>query len=382
MKHLLFCFIITGLVSNAFSQQVAKADEALLLEYYQNQRFSDAADYLKKTYPEPVTDQKVLTQLAYTSQMAGKLLDAEGYYQRIYNNDSTNTTVLFNLGAINIRRGNNLKAEGFYKKIAQRDTTNFVVYKQLAAISQGKGELQDQLSYLIKANRLNPAEPDVASDLSDQYVLLKKFTDADSVLNKAIIADPENSVLLLSRLKLLYSQGKWEDAKNTAIQLTQLGDQSGYVLTKLGIAYYNLKDYECAIETLAGISDMEQNETSFYIAALAYKALKHQTEATQYLARAINAGISPNIADYYSEMADSFDTLKNLKMAVFAYEKSLQFEERSITLYMLATLYDTELHNKKMAKFYYKKYIAADPPKKEGKYLAYAQSRVSALSLH
>src|SRR6185503_6913072 len=382
MKKLLFCIILTGLISTACSQQAATADEALLLEYYQNQRFSDAADYLKKTYPEPVTDTKVLTQLAYTSQMAGKLADAEGYYQRIYNRDSTNTTVLFNLGAINIRRGNSLKAEGFYKKIAQRDTTICMVYTQLAAISHAKGNEEDQLKYLVKANRLNPAEPDVASDLSDEYVLLKKFADADSVLAKAIAADAENSVLLLSRLKLVYSQGKWEDAKNTAIQLTQLGDQSGYVLTKLGIAYYNLKDDVCAIETLAEISDMEQNETTFYITALAYKALKRQAEATDYFARAINAGISPNTADYYSEMADSFETLKNYKMAAFGYEKSLEYETKPITYYLLATLYDSELKNKKMAKFYYKKYISADPPKKEQQYLAYAHSRVNALSLH
>jgi tetratricopeptide (TPR) repeat protein len=382
MKWICLNLITICLIQTAFAQQPAKVDEALLLEYYQNQRFADAADYLKKTYPEPVTDTKILTQLAYTSQMAGKLADAEGYYLRIFNADSSNTTVLFNLGAINIRRGNNLKAEGFYKKIAQRDTTNFMVYKQLATISQVKGDLTNQLHYLEKANRLNPAEPDVASDLSDQYVLLKKFTEADSVLSKAIAADPENSVLLLSRLKLLYSQGKWENAKNTAIQLKQLGDESGYVLTKLGIAYYNLKDYVCAIETLADISDMEQSETSFYIAALAYKALKRQTEATDYLARAINAGISPNIADYYSEMADSFEILKNYRMAVFAYEKGLQFQERPITYYLLANLYDTELKNKKMARLFYKKYIASDPPKKESKYLAYAQSRINALALH
>ena len=382
MKRVSLSLITICLISTAYAQQPAKPDEALLLEYYQNQRFADAADYLKKTYPEPVTDTKALTQLAYTSQMAGKLADAEGYYQRIYNSDSTNTTVLFNLGAINIRRGNNLKAEGYYKMIAQRDTTNFMVYKQLATISQAKGDMANQFMYLVRANHLNPAEPDVASDLSDQYVLLKKYPEADSVLSKAIVADPENSVLLLSRLKLVYSEGKWEDAKNTAIKLKALGDESGYVLTKLGIAYYNLKDYVCAIETLAEISDMEQNETSFYIAALAYKALKRQADATQYLALAINAGISPNIADYYSEMADSFDTLKNLKMAVFAYEKSSQFAEKPITFYLLATLYDTELKNKKMAKFYYKKYIAADPPKKEGKYMAYAQSRIKTLSVH
>jgi tetratricopeptide (TPR) repeat protein len=286
---------------------------------------------------------------------------------------------LFNLGAINIRRGNNLKAEGYYKQIAQRDTTNFMVYKQLATISKIKGDTTDQFMYLTRANRLNPAEPDVASDLSDVYVEKKKYVNADSVLSKAISADPENSVLLRSRLNLVYSQNQWENVKNTALELNHIGDQSGYVLVKLGIAYYNLKDYACSIETLAGMSDMEQTETSYYVIALAYKALNRQTEVTDYLARAINAGISPNIADYYAAMADSFDLLKNYKMTIFAYEKALQFEEKPITFYLLATVYDNELKNKKMAKLYYKKYIAADPPKKEGKYLAYAQVRVEAL---
>ena len=382
MKHICFTFILVNLISAAFGQQPAKADEALLLEYYQSQRFAEAADYLKKTYPEPVTDTQVLTQLAYTSQMAGKLTDAESYYQRIYDKDSTNTTVLFNLGAINIRRGNNLKAEAFYKKIAQRDTSSFMVYKQLVLIASDQGDHVSYLNYLVKASGLNTAEPDVASDLSDEYVTLQRPNDADTVLSKAIAADPENAVLLLSRLKRVYSQAKWEDTKNTALQLKKLGNQSGYVLTKLGIAYYNLKDFVCTIECLADISDAEQSETSFYIAALAYKALKHQTEATQYLAKAINAGISPNIAGYYSEMADSFENLDNFKMALFAYQKALQFDEKPITFYMIASIYDTDLRDKKMARLYYRKYVADKPPKKQGKYLAYAQSRINALSLH
>jgi hypothetical protein len=74
---LLFCF-----GASAFAQQ--KADDALLLESYQDQHFGDALDYLKKRYPEPVTDLRALSGLAYTSQMAGKLADAESYYQRIY----------------------------------------------------------------------------------------------------------------------------------------------------------------------------------------------------------------------------------------------------------------------------------------------------------
>jgi hypothetical protein len=54
-----------------------KVDDALLLDYYQNQRFAEAADYLKTVYTEPITDLKALSQLAYTANMAGRLPEAE-----------------------------------------------------------------------------------------------------------------------------------------------------------------------------------------------------------------------------------------------------------------------------------------------------------------
>jgi len=376
---LLFLFFLL-LDITVFAQSATKPDDALLLEYYQNQRFADAADYLRKTYPEPITDTKVVARLAYTSQMAGKSVDAEGYYQRIYNLDSTNTAVLYNLGAINIKRGNNLKAELYYKKILQKDTTNFMVYKQLAGISLEKGDQVARLGYLKRANQLNPAEPDVASDLSDAYVILKQFSLAQTILAEAIAQDPENTVLLLSQLKLVYSQNKWEDAKNTCIKLVELGNHGGFVLTKLEIAYYNLKDYWCSVETMAEINELELTETNFYIAALAFKELKDQPNAIEYLIKAIDAGISPNIGDYYAEMADSYETLAKYKKAVTAYQKGLQFEGKPLTYYLLATLYDSHLKNKAMALAYYRKYVAAKLPAKEEKYKIYAQSRILALA--
>jgi tetratricopeptide (TPR) repeat protein len=379
MKSTILFFIITSFCLTAFAQQTPKTDDALLLDYYQTQRFAEAAVYLKKTYPEPVYDIKVLAKLAYTSQMAGKLIDAENYYQRIYDIDSTNTAVLFNLGSINLRRGNNLKAEIYYQKIVQKDTTNFNIYKQLAKISLDKGELPAMLNYLQKANRLNPAEPDVAADLSDMYLNFKQYTQAEKVLNQAIIEDPENAVLLQSLLKLDCSQNKWEAAKNTCFKLMQLGDHSGYVLTKLGTAYYNLKDYECSAATLANINELEQGETSYYMAGLAYKALKDQPMAIENLKKAIDAGVSPNIATYYGEIADSYDALKKYKKAMQAYQKALQFNDNSTLYYLLANLYDSKLKNRKNAVIYYKKYIASNPSPKKQTYIAYAKSRIDQL---
>ena len=361
------------------AQQPQGSDDSRLLDYYQSQRYAEAADYLKQSYPEPITDMKVLAKLAYASQMAARLVDAEGYYQRIYDQDSTNTAVLFNLGGINLRRGNNLKAEVYYKKILQRDTTNFVVYEHLGKISFEKGEQANMITYLTKANKINPAEPDVASDLSNILVVFKQYQQAADVLNKAIAIDPENVELLMSLLVLDATQDKYSDTKNTCLTLIKLGNHSSYVLTKLGAAYYNLKQYECCVATLADIPDMEKGETSCYLAGLAYEELKDYRMAIENFAKAIEIGISPNIASYYGEIAGSNENLLKYKKAASAYQKALQFAESPTIYYLLANLYDSKLKDKRNAVIYYKKYVASRPDPKKQTYLAYAKSRIEQL---
>ncbi|MBD1384535.1 hypothetical protein IDJ75_04530 [Mucilaginibacter rigui] len=381
MKSLLICTAVCLLSFTGFAQQTNKVDDALLLEYYQTQRFGEAADYLKKSYAEPITNAKALGQLAYTCNMAGRLAEAEGYYQRIYVLDSTNTSVLYSLGSLNLRRGNTTKAEGYYKRITARDTTNFMVYKQLAQISHDKSDIPSFIGYLQKANKLNPAEPDVASDLSDMYVSIKFNDQAEKVLSLAIAADPENIVLLKSLMKLQYAQKKWPETINTCLKLVDNGDMSSFVLNKLGVAYYNTKNYECSISTLLNISANEQGENSYYYTALAYKELKDYPMAISYLSKTIEAGISPNTASYYGEMADSNEKLFKYKKAAAAYQKSLQFDEKPMIYYLLANLYDSNLKDKNSAVKYYKKYLALKPPvNKQKNYIDYSKSRIAALA--
>ncbi|MCQ6959400.1 tetratricopeptide repeat protein [Mucilaginibacter aquariorum] len=381
MKSTLYLLIFCLSSISTFSQQTIKVDDALLLDYYQNQRFAEAADYLKQTYTEPITNTKALGQLAYTSNMAGRLADAESYYQRIYNIDSTNMPVLYSLGGLNMRRGNIAKAEMYYKRIIARDTTNFMVYKQLAQISHDKNDITSYIFYLQKANRLNPAEPDIASDLSDIYVNMKFNGQAEKVLSAAITADPENIILLNSLMKLQYAQKKWPETINTCLKLVDYGNQSGQVLTKLGVAYYNIKNYDCSISTFMEMDEVARNETSYYYTALGYKALKDQNMAIFYLQKAITEGISPNTGAYYGEIADSNEKLFRYKKAVTAYQKSLQFDETPMIYYSLANLYDTNLKDKKSAIKYYKKYLAGKPPvDKQKSFVDYSKSRVAVLN--
>ena len=51
MKSIFTSLLLLVTVVTAFAQQTGKVDDGLLMEYYQGQRYLEAADYLKKNFP-------------------------------------------------------------------------------------------------------------------------------------------------------------------------------------------------------------------------------------------------------------------------------------------------------------------------------------------
>jgi tetratricopeptide (TPR) repeat protein len=380
MKYPFLLFLLLPVFNIVFAQQTVNTDNALLLNYYQDQRFGDAYDYLKKNYPEPVNDTKALANLAYASRMAGKLADAENYYQRFYDKDSSNISVLFNLGSINVSRGNKEKAVSYYKKILATDSTNFSVYKQLAALSQSLYDTVTYANYLQKANALNPQEPDIAYDLARLYIAFIKYEKAAMVLDKAVQADTANLILMKGQAEVNFLLKKYPETINNCVKLIQSGEKNAFVVNWLGISCFRLRQYRQCISAFQLLSNDMQSEATYYYIAMSYKALNDQPNTVIYLQNSIKQAISPNVANYYSELADSYDRLHQLKKAATAYQKSLQFNETPLIYYSLAFLYDTQLRNKKSALRYYKKYLASKPPKEEQKYMDYTNSRIPALA--
>jgi len=77
MRIILFIAIL--LLSLKGSAQNTAADNLLILELLQNQRYDEAAEILRKIYPEPISDTKILSRIGYSLRMAGKLSEAETY---------------------------------------------------------------------------------------------------------------------------------------------------------------------------------------------------------------------------------------------------------------------------------------------------------------
>ncbi len=382
MKSIVSWFL--GLVSLFFyvelKAQTNTSNDAVLIDLYQNQRFAEAADYLKKNYPEPVTDLKILGRFAYANQMAGKLPEAESYYLRIYNQDSTSIPVLLNLAGIQVRRENNSKALLYYEKVIAIDKSNFSVYKQLGKLYSEQSDSEKAILNWKKANQLNPQEPDVAADLSLLLINMKQSKQAEPVLKAALAADSTNLLLLRTFAKLTYINDKFKETIGTCIKLVELGDPSIEIQNMLGTSYYMNKNYTCALETFLALPADAQTERTFYLSARSYKALKRYKQAAEYYDKTLTQAISPYTDIYYDEKADTYDLNKQFKNEAVAYQKGLFFKEKAITYYNLANLYDKGLNDKINALKFYKKYLKAKPPVKEQVYIAYTQSRINELS--
>jgi tetratricopeptide (TPR) repeat protein len=368
---------LIALLCLQFSYGQAVLDKEKLLAYYQNQQYADAAQYLQTIYPSDTKDIKALSQMGYCLMMASKLADAEQKYMQIDALQPNTIPVLFNLASINIRRGNGFKAKSYLENIVKLDSLNFNALKQLANFTDS---VPLKINYLKRANQLNSADADVASDLAFCYRSKKLFEPAYTVLKVAITADTSNFILQQELLPIGNELKKYREVIGLGERLLR-NDQDENVLKEVGKAYYFLKNYEKCIYYYKMIEQMmKQNEAILYYMTLSYRELKNYEMAIVYANKTIDEGISPNTATYYSLLGGIYEIKDEPTKAVTAYKRGLTFKNNGNTYYKLAIVNDLKLNKKTNALTYYQLYLKSKPDGETDKQqIDYSKSRIAEL---
>ncbi len=372
MKKLL---ILSFILFSCLSLRAQTAlDKEKLLEYYQTQRYADAAQYLQTIYPADTKDIKALGQLAYCYMMAGKLVDAERNYSKIDSLQPNTLSVLFSLASINSKRGNKPKTRSYLENIIQLDSTNFNAFKQLSNYTDSA---KIKIQYLKKANRLNPIDADVASDLAQAYVDQNLYLPAYQTLKIAIDADTNNLTLQQSQLPIANKLEKYKEVVLVGEKLMANGAEAN-VVKDLGKAYFYLKNYQKTIQLFKMLENMAmQNELTQYYTSLSYRELKNYEMAAIYAKKTIAEGISENVSFYYGLLGGIYETNNQSTNAVAAYKKGLTFSPNGSIYYKLALLSDLKLNKKSNALNYYNLYLKSKPDAvKEKEQIEYSKARI------
>ncbi len=285
------------------SSAKAQIDDSTVLELIETQRYPELASYLESVYPNGTEDPKILNRLAYAYYMGGNLVKAESNYQKLLAQDTTKISSLNSLANVASKRGNYPEVIKYYKRILDLDSSNFYIVKQTAYAYQQLDDVEHTFEYLKKASTLNPQDADIAYDYSKNLVLEKKLPEADSVLQKALKADPLNLLLLRGLLSVNNASSNFKDVLKTGEKLFALGDSTNETKNKVAQAYYYTNRPEKCIELMNQlIIDDVPNETTFYFLGLSHRKLAQTEKSNSNFNLAIEAGLSNNLGIYYQEL--------------------------------------------------------------------------------
>ncbi|MGK6351326.1 tetratricopeptide repeat protein [Parapedobacter sp. DT-150] len=362
--------------------QNRQPDNNRLLEFYQSQQYREAAEYLKQYYPDTIADPTVLSRLGYCYRMAGDYGQATRYYLQLYALDSTNTSTLSNLAAIHIRRGQYLPAAGYYQRIIAVDSAHVAAYDALSGLMRRRGELDSAYHYLRRANQIQPVNSDIAYDFAQLCMDLERHPEADTVLQRALQADPEHGLLLLGKIKVAEKLENYLEVVNVGERLVEQGDESQQVLSILAKGYFHIDDFigcQQTYERLLAIYE-QMGEIDYYYLAMAYKTLKRYKDGLECMDKVLALAISPNAAFYYGRKADLHDLANQPSAAASSYLRSFQFEVIPLHYYSLAVLYDRKLSDTRNALRYYRLYLKQQLPQEERVYVDYAHKRIDEIA--
>jgi tetratricopeptide (TPR) repeat protein len=375
MKNIFLTFLIftSALLVNA------QVDNAKLLDLMESQHYQEAASYLESLYPNGTDDPKIIHRLAYSYLMSGNLPKAEQNYQALLQKDPTSISVLNSLASIASKRGNLNTVMNFYQKIYDLDSLNFNVVKQMAYTYVKFGNGDKYKDYLTKANRLNPQDGDVASDLGLILTATKKYAKADSILDIALKGDSLNTVLWRGKLSIKYATKDFKEVIKIGEMIFSLADSTAEVENKVAQAYYYTKDYRKALELNKDIEGKKlANETTFYYIGLCYRKLDEIELSNDYLNKAVVDGISTNISIYYQELAANREMQKMYSISLYDYQKAQEYKEDNTVYYSIARIYDQYLKKPISALIYYQKFLkdANRNIKENQPYIDYCEARI------
>lgn len=342
----LFFFIFTCItVPLAQAQTTENLDQEKLLQYYQAQQYTTAAQYLQSIYKDS-TDVNKLKQLAYASLMAGRLPEAEQHYLKLNQLLPEDPGVLSALGDISASYHRDDSAKAYFLAVLKVDSNNFNANKQLAKL-ENDPESAAKMAYLARANQLNLLDAEVSAELSAIYFRDNLFRKANETLKPALDADSANLILLNAKMPIHMAFKEYKEAISIGKKLLAAKKPSEQLLFQMAQSYRGVKDYK---------------------------------NAMAYFKLAIKEGISPKTATYYGLLGDAHENMNQNKEAIEVYKRGLLFENNGSLYYNIALVYEDKLNDKKNAVAYYSQYLnSIRDPEKQKRHVSYIKNKIEEL---
>jgi tetratricopeptide (TPR) repeat protein len=384
--------LITLLFSFLFSFKTFGQNESIFInELMQKGQYAQALVELEKLNIGDSTQTDILQKQAFCNLKLGRIAQARKLYQNLLLKNPESIENLLQIATIYEKEYNLSEAFKTYQKLKSLDSLNTFYWKELARVSTRMERAKDAISYFKKAVSIDDKDLESLASLSNLYLNKGDEDLAEPLIKKAFQLDSTSIRIRHLRSRLFYIAYDFQGVMKEILFTMSLGDSTAYYQRFLGTAYYYLDSLPKSIATFKRLISVGEKTENVY-AGLAFAQLKLADgkenegiyEANRNFSEAINLGTSDRISDYEIGIADVYDKLGDINLAIKLFTKLLQ--KRPKAVFRLGEIYEKKKRDKDMAILYYQEYIKAcerqKKPNADCNFIDSAKCRINTLNFN
>ena len=291
--------------------------------YYRQKEYDDAIHYYKKAIEKDPSEPVYFDNLGLAYEDAGLLSEAKSIYQKLIKQWPQNFTYHGRLAAILVKEGNTGEAIKIMEKGVSDNPDDIETLRVMGEFQQGLKLPGEALRTYQHALTIAPGDELLNNNIGVCYHTLKEDEKAIPYYQKAIEANP-HVALYYQNLGLSYFDLKqWENSIEAHEQALTL-EPNYRTYNFAGVAYYNLGEYDKAIEHYKKSIDAGGKEAVIYNnLALAYDRSYQTKEAEEYYLKAVET--EPENYLYQNSMGVFYYLNRDYDNAIRHYKEAIKF---------------------------------------------------------
>jgi len=367
MKHLLSLSFLLFSVVTGFGQGTRFAatqpgvDKARVMEYFQEQDYSAALDYLRPALEADSGNVLLLGWAGYAWYMSDRPRESGDCYRRVLALDSANVSALHYL----LLLGDSVAVEMDYaRRLIALQPGKSAWWRIMGGLLAKERKGDSAFGCFSRAYALAPGDVRAVISYADALIDRHLMSQADTILDSALVVDSMNVSLLKLRIRSAYMAQDYATVAIPGERLVRSGDPSVVALTEVVLAYYDSKLYKDCIRVCEHMLALGlQMESVYYYEARACTKIKDYARSNELLNFALSKAISGTAEWYLDARSDNFEAMKDYGKALANIDTAYYLFKDPVTLYNCGRLAETGLKNMGLARKYYRRYLMVAQPK-------------------
>jgi tetratricopeptide (TPR) repeat protein len=281
--------------------------------YYFQEKFSKAEKVLRKIIEMNPNNAVAYHRLGQIYRDQGRLAEAERYYRKSLEIDPKDYDVYIELGSVCIDKGEYEKAEEAYLKAAEIHPEKDEPYFLLGLMARESNDPEKEERFLRKAVEINPRGVALTYFVYI-YKTPERFKEAETILYKAIEADPHNDAAYYLLGIFFYQKDQFEQAERFFLKAEELNPRNRSPYPWLALTYLRQEKFAQAEALLENVIESHPEDIkSLGVLATVY-ASQGKKELADYYFNKINqtrdAVYLPKTVQNYRHLKEILDRRK------------------------------------------------------------------------